>query len=351
MRLNLNCSVASTLTALFLISQSPAVLGQGTSVKVVQPKRGEILRNVTLPANIAANQQVTLYAKVAGYLKSIAVDKGDVVEKGSVLAEIEAPELVADAAKYKAEAAIAELDSKRIGDAQKKAPDLIVAQNVDTAKARVEVAKANLQRADTLLQFTKVTAPFAGVITRRFVDPGAFVPSATSGSAAQNAAIVTLVDLKTVRVQVAVPEPEVALIKKGLPVKITADGLPGKSFQGTISRFSQALDEVSKTMLAEIDLANESGELRPGMYATSKIGVEKHSDALLVPVEAVLVEKMGSSVFTIVDGKAKKTPVKTGFNDGTFVEIVDGFSGNEPIIVVGKMALADKQPVTVTEAK
>lgn len=326
-------------------------MGQGTSVKVVQPKRGEILRNVTLPANVTANQQVTLYAKVAGYLKNIAVDKGDAVEKGSVLAEIEAPELVADAAKYKAEAAIAELDAKRIGDAQKKAPDLIVAQNVDTAKARLEVAKANLQRADTLLQFTKVTAPFSGVITRRFVDPGAFVPSATSGSAAQNAAIVTLVDLKTVRVQVAVPEPEVALIKKGLPVKITVDGLPGKSFQGTISRFSQALDEVSKTMLAEIDLANESGELRPGMYATTKIGVEKHTDALLVPVEAVLVEKIGSSVFTVADGKAKKTAVKTGFNDGAFVEIVDGFSGNEPIIAVGKMTLADKQPVTVTEAK
>ncbi len=351
MRSNLKSFVGRILTGVVLISCTSVAMAQAASVKLASAKRGEILRNVTLPANVAANQQVTLYAKVAGYLKNISVDKGDEVQKGAVIAQIEAPELAADLAKYKAEAAIAELDFKRIADAQKKASDLIVSQNVDTAKAKVDVAKANLERAETLLKFTEVSAPFNGVVTKRFVDVGAFVPSATSGSAAQNAAIVTLVDLKTVRVQVAVPEAEVALIKKGLPVKVTLDGLPGKNFQGTITRFTQALDEVMKTMLVEIDLANDSGELRPGMYATVKIGVEKHSDALLLPIEAVMVEKSGSSVFTVVDGKAKKNPVKTGFNDGSFVEIVDGYKGEEPVIAVGKMALADKQAVTVTEGK
>jgi RND family efflux transporter MFP subunit len=342
--------IGTAATLLFTAYVTP-VLAQATSVKLANSKRGEILRNVTLPANVTANQQVTLYAKVPGYLKSIAVDKGDEVKKGDVIAEIEAPELIADVTRSKAEAAIAELDFKRVKDAQSKAPDLIVAQSVDTAKSKLDIAKANEQRAATLLSFTRITAPFGGVITRRFVDLGAFVPAATSGSAAQNAAIVTLVDYKTVRVQVAVPETEVALIKKGLPVKVTAEGLPGKTFQGTVTRFSGALDDATKTMLAEVDLANENGDLRPGMYATTKIGVEKHTDALLLPVEAVMVEKSGSSVFTVVDGKAKKTPVKTGFNDGAFVEILEGYQGNEPVIAVGKMTLADKQPVTVVEAK
>ena len=349
MRQNLKCSCALLLTLGLTFAMGASA--QNPSVKLVQAKHGEILRNVTLPANVIANQQVTLYAKVAGYLKSIYVDKGDEVQQGKTLAQIEAPELIADVAKFKAEAAIAELDYKRIAEAQKKAADLIVSQNVDAAKAKLDVAKANLERAETLLKFTEVTAPFAGVVTKRFVDIGAFVPAATSGSAAQNAAIVTLADMKTVRVQIAVPEPEVALIKKGLPVKIALDGLPGKPFSGTVTRFSQALDEVSKTMLAEVDLANDSGELRPGMYAVTKIGIEKHTDALLLPIEAVMVEKSGSSIFTVVDGKAKKNPIKTGFNDGVFVEILDGYKGEAPVIAVGKMTLADKQPVTVTEAK
>src|SRR4051812_32988889 len=133
------------------------------SVKLVQSKRGDILRNVSLPANVVANQQATLYAKVTGYLKTVAVDKGDEVKKGNVLAEIEVPELLADLAKYKAEFEIAELDYKRASDAQKKAPDLIVFQSLDTAKSKTATAKANLDRAETLLSFCKITAPFSGV--------------------------------------------------------------------------------------------------------------------------------------------------------------------------------------------
>ena len=339
---NVGCKPESTLP--------PKKPGPPVSVKLVQPKRGEILRNISLTATVAANQQATLFAKVTGYLKTIAVDKGDEVKAGDVLAEIEAPELLADLSKFKAEFEIAELDSKRIGDAQKKAPDLVVAQTIDSAKAKSQMAKANLERAETLLGFTKITAPFAGIITKRFLDPGAFVPAATGGSA-QNAALVTLADFKTVRVQVAVPEMEVPLIKKGLPVKVIVEELPGRDFRGTITRFSHALDDATKSMLAEIDLENSNGELRPGMYATVKIGVEKHSDVLLLPVEAVLAEKTGPSVFLVADGKAKKIPVKTGFNDGAFVEIVEGVLQNVPVIFLSKMTLANGQAVNVTEAK
>src|SRR6266480_8047266 len=108
-------------------------------------------------------------------------------------------------------------------------------------------------------------------------------------------------DFGTVRLQVAVPEAEASLVAKGQPARLTVEGLPGRTFEGKITRFSYALDEATKTMLAEIELPNPKLELRPGMYATVRIGIERKEDALLVPVEALLMEKANSSVFTIVD--------------------------------------------------
>jgi len=223
--MNRRVTVSSSVAALLILLTSGCWRSQpsGTAVNVqtVQPKRGQIARKITLPATIAPYQQATLYAKVAGYLKSISVDKGDLVKQGQLLAEIEVPELLADQAKFAAEVQVAEVDYKRVQNAQKKAPDLVVPQTVDDAKAKFDVARANQERNETLLSFTKITAPFSGVITRRMVDPGAFIPAATSGSAAQTAALLTLMDFDTVRVQVAIPEPEVPFVKEGLPTKVT----------------------------------------------------------------------------------------------------------------------------------
>ena len=320
------------------------------AVQVIQPRRGPITRNVTLPGEIKPYQQATLYAKVAGYLKTMTVDKGDRVKEGDLIADIEVPEMLADLARYKAEVEVAELDYQRLSESQKKAPDLVVPQTVDNAKGKLDIARANLDRTQTLLSFAKIVAPFSGIVTKRMVDPGAFIPAATSGSAAQNAAIVALADFNRVRVQVAVPELETPLIATGQPVGLTVDGLPGRGFDGKITRFSYALDEATKTMLAEIELPNPKLELRPGMYATVKIGIERKEDVLLVPVEALVVERAGAFVFTIVDNKAGKTPVKTGFNDGVNVEIVSGVRPDQPVILVGKRSLSDGQPVKA-EAK
>ena len=331
-------------------SPSPKAAAGPVAVKLAQAQSGDITRPVMLPAVVQASQQATLYSKVTGYLKRIDVDKGDEVKSGQVLAEIEVPELVADMARFRAEQEVAELDFQRVGDAQKKAPDLIVRQTVDSARAKFLTARANLERAETLLSFCKITAPFAGVITRRFVDPGAFVPAATAGGAASSAALLTVMDFKTVRIQMAVPEPEVPLIRNGLAVKVTVEELPGRAFTGTISRFSQALDDSTKTMLAEVDLPNPGNELRPGMFAMARVGVETHSKAVLVPVAAVLVEKTGNSVFIIEDDKAKKIPVKTGFNDGTAVEILEGVKPGGLVIIADKVPLNNGQRVLADKA-
>lgn len=331
--------------------QSQAKAVPPLNVAIVRAHRGEITRSITLPGNIAAYQQATLYAKVAGYLKTITVDKGDTVEKGDLLADIEVPEMIADLARLKADLNVAELDNKRVSEARKKAPDLVMPQTVDDAFGKREMARARLEQVQTLLGYAKITAPFSGVITRRWVDPGAFIPVATSASSAQNAAIVALADLSKMRVQAAVPESEARFIANDLPVQFTVAGLPDRQFKGTVTRYAHALDEATKTMLTESDVDNSDGALCPGMYATITLGVERKTGVLLVPGDALLVEKMRSSVFIVTDGKAKKIAVKTGFNDGASVEILEGLKPDEAVIRFCKQALNDGQPVIVIESK
>jgi len=334
-------------SALASASSSPQV-----SVQVIHPRRGEITRSITLPSlSLRAYQEATLYAKVAGYLKTITVDKGDPVSEGQLLAEIEVPELEADLAKYRAEAELAEVDYRRVREAQKKAPDLVIVQAVDEAKAKQDVAKADLARLETLLGFAKITAPFAGVVTRRMVDPGAFIPAATASSAAQSAALVTAADFSRLRVQVAVPEPEVPFIKNGVQAQITVEELPGRTFTGTVTRYTHSLDEATKTMLTEIEIPNPKGELFPGMYASVKLVLERKNDALLLPAEALVAEKNKMSVFAVQDGKAWKIPVKTGFNDGVSVEMLDGLKPEQEVVLVGKQTLTDGQTVNAVEAR
>jgi len=322
------------------------------TVQTILPKRGEIARDITLPTfRVLAVQEATLYAKVSGYLKTLAVDKGDPAKEGQLLAEIEVPELLADEKQYQVEAEVARTNYQRVAEARQKAPDLVVPQTVDDLRGQWEVAQAKLQRTQTLLQYSRITAPFSGITTARFVDPGAFIPAATAGSTPQTAALVTLMDYSRVRVQAFVPETEVPFIKDGTPARVTLEELPGKTFQGSVTRFAHALDPATKTMLTEVEMPNPDGQLRPGAYAKVQLEMERKQNALLLPVQAVLVEKAGTSVFTVTDGKAKKVPVKTGFNDGVSIEIGSGINPEQPVILLGKLTLNDGQAVTVSEAK
>ncbi len=349
------------------------------TVQVAHPFKGEITRSIMLPAVVRPEQETVLYAKVTGYVKSIGVDIGDHISTGQTVAELEVPELEAELArnqaelaklkadlkKTEAELAASEIEYQRLGEAAKRSPDLVVAQQVDDSKAKRDVAKASegmvqadqnvvaarIRQTQTLLHYAKITAPFGGVITKRWVDTGALVPAATSGSSPKSSAVVTISDFSKVRVQVAVPQPEVPNVANDLPVQVLVDELPGRSFTGKITRFAYALEEATKTMSTEIELANADNALRPGMFATVKIGIQKHLDTLLVPVDAILAEKTKNSVFIVEGGKAKKVPVKTGFEDGKRVEILEGITAAQMVIISGKQAVNDGDTVNAAEAK
>jgi len=333
----------------------PPVAAAPATPAVVQtalPHRGRITRSLSLPTfRILPIQQAVLCAKVPGYLKTLLVDKGDTVRAGQPLGEIEAPELLADEREHQTESDVARTNYLRVAAARERAPDLVVPQTVDDLRGQWQVAEARLERTRTLLGYAHLTAPFAGTVTARFVDPGAFIPAATATGSAQTSAILTLMDFSRVRIQVYVPEAEVPLLANGAAVQVSVEELGSRVFTGSITRQSGALEENTKTMLAEIELPNPGAVLRPGMYASVKIELEKKSDVLLVPVGAVLTEKAGSSVFVVAGGKVKKTPVTTGFADSVNVEITAGLEGSPTVALPGRQTLSDGQSVTVTEAK
>jgi RND family efflux transporter MFP subunit len=304
-----------------------------------KPQKGAIHRWISLPAGFAPWQQVALTARVAGYLQKINVDKGDQVTAGQKLIEISVPELEADLVGHRAQIAAAEIEVKRLHEARTKSPDLILPQSVDDAEARLAIARASTERATTLLQFAQISAPFSGTMTDRRVDPGSF-------AAAGGETLLQLTDDGTLRLQVPVIEIETSFLKVGQQVEAKVDALGGAVVKGAISRITGTLDPATRTLLIEADFKNEDGRLRPGMFATARIAVEQHSNATIIPVSGLVMEKAGAYVFKHVDGKAVKTAVKTGFNDGVNVEIPD-LKADDVILLPGATPLTDKQPVTV----
>ena len=360
------------------------------TVQVVLPERHEIARQVSMPASIEAFEQTTLYAKTSGYLKWIKVDIGDRVHKGETVAEIDVPEMASEYAGAEAEVekakanlgnveaelerAKAELELKKITYERLKSirdqePDVMPQQQVDEAKAQYDVARATLNVAEskvkmgqseiaraeaartrlaTLKQYTMIRAPFDGVVIKRHADPGALIQQASTQT--NVLPVVTVARVDTLRVFIDVNEPEVRFITKGNPVTVTVDALPGRIFEGKATRYATALDPKTRTMRTEIDILNRDGELRPGMYGSVKLAIEKREDALTLPANALISEAGKSYVYAVVDGKAKRVEVKTGLDDGIRVECTEGLTGNEQIIVSGKSGIKDGIPVKVAES-
>ena len=331
------------LLALFL----GALTLSAADFPVTRLKTGDITRSVQLLGEVRPNQQVALYAKVGGYVKALRADIGDRVAAGQVLAELEVPELIADEARTRAELALAELEHRRLQEAAKQAPDLVPRQQVDAAAAKLAVAKAAQERNATLLGFALIRAPFAGVISRRSVDVGAFVPAATGGGAGP-AALFVLTDFATVRVQAALPESEAGLAVPGQPVSVLAEAAGAKPYASQLTRLSGVLENPSKTMLIESVLPNPDGALKPGMYANVRLGIETHRGVRLLPLTAVIMEKAVATAYVHEAGKARRRVLKAGFNDGTNLEILDGLKPDEDVLVVGTATLTDGQAVTLT---
>ncbi len=372
----LDCALGGALVCFPACSHSTqgnpqAPPGQAGSAKspvgVVTAERKDVVRKIILPGTLVAVNEATLYGKVAGYVKSIRVDKGDSVRRGQTLAVLEAPEMekevdqaqashreaLARLNRAKAEADLQAATYMRYREVHDKDPDAISNQELDEyrsksevanaevklAEARVETARANQERLVALNQYASITAPFSGIVTARYVDLGALIQAATSSI--QGQPIVTVQDLDAIRVYVSAPEIDVPFIHSGTRASLTTAAYPGKLFRAAVSRIAEALDPSSRTMKTEIDFRNPQHILRPGMYGDVTLEIEKLPNALVIPDVALVVEGSKKFIWVVRDGTAHRVQVEIGLDDGTQVEIRSGLSAGEQLVVAGKEGLAE----------
>jgi membrane fusion protein (multidrug efflux system) len=325
--------------------RSPAADPPSSAIRhviVIRPTRGVVERTLTLPGDLVGYYQTALYAKVTGYLKSISVDKGDWVRSGQVLAEIEVPELEQQIARARADLEIQELTYQRLQSVWKSDPRLIARQDVDIASGKYQEAKANVDELLAMDSYTHITAPFSGVITERFVDPGALIHAdgqrgeigslqgviRPGGSAAP---VVSIARLDKLRIYVYVPQSEADSVYQGMPAIVTGQGLAGARFSGTVVRFSHSLDLATRTMLTEVDLDNPDHKLYPGMYADVTLTLQRHINALRIPAAAIGGNE-AHQVFVVRHDRLVELPVTTGINDGRHVEISNGLNANDLVV-------------------
>ena len=309
-------------------------------VVVVEPSRRDMVRSITLPGDLIGAKEAALHANVQGYVRSIGVDKGDRVHKGQVLAVLEVPELAQQLERAKAEYRVKQLTADRTARVWHEDARLIALEDVDAAAGAASAAAAEVAHLEALVGYTHIVAPFDGVVTARYVDPGALMQSAgqlgtvlSGGSvvASGPAPLVTIADIDSLRVYVYVPESDTGSIDLGQRATVRLAQFPGRDFHGTVARFSKALDLRTRTMLTEVDLPNPDHTLYPGMSGDVTIEFERHAGALTLPVTAVNQSPSGPYVLAVRDGHLVQMPVQTGFRRDETIEITSGLRGGEQV--------------------
>ena len=255
--------------------------------------------------------------------------------------EVQQKHLAAQAAVAEARAAV---ESAQAHHQEAEAQVLKAAADVQAAAAQLQVAQASLTQALASQSYLQITAPFEGVVVERRVDPGHLVQPG-------GPPLLTIAQVRTMRVWVAVPEMEAPHVDVGDPLTLEVPALAGRAFPGTISRTSFALADANRTLLAIADVDNPQGLLRPGMYATARIVLAQRADVLALPLSAVVRQPKAAHCFRVVSGKAVQTPVELGLVTGEEVEIVAGVSEQDLVVMNKASMLADGQPIAVLPAK
>ncbi len=310
---------------------------QGRNVLVAKVFEQPASREVNLPATIHGYTEAAIYAKVAGYLKTIDVDKGDRVQQGQVIAILETPDLDKQVADAKAAYWLQEVTDRREQILVRQG--VIAQQEADTANASMLEAKAAYEQLLAEQGYKEITAPFDGIVTARYVDPGALIPAATAS--ASGTPIISVATLTPLRVYADVSQNLALAVKNGDAANITSDELVGRQFKGTVVRHPEALDTASRTMLVEVDLPNKDHALLPGMYAHLDITVDasaQHSGSMVR--DDALVFRDGKIFVPVVrDGHLRLIPVKLGYDDGQMVVVEGDVHGNDVVaLTVGQSA-------------
>lgn len=388
-------------------------------VGVVKPIVKDLDVKLAYTADVLPLQQVSVFAKVTGYIKRLGADLGDFVKEGQMLVEVDAPELnaalegarasvsqaesslnVAESNLASAQAAVisqqanlvkAQAVAKNDGrnadrfnslheqgfiaamerdnaktNAESSQAGLNAAQaqldvakvQVETARSQVALAKSNvdgarasMKIAQTNLDNTRITAPFAGYISQRNLYSGASVNSQAAGTSNSSIGIMVLQDLRIVKVQVEVQERDISRVKIGSVAKVYVDAYPGRVFDAKAVRIVHALDPRTRTLGVEMEITNTDGVLKPGMYARVELVIDHHPKAVLIENEAIRNEGDVTVVFVVNQGVVSRKVINVGVTQGTLVEVTKGLTGAEQVIVEGKELVREGQKVRAEVAK
>jgi RND family efflux transporter MFP subunit len=332
------------------LAVAAAAFAQAPNLVTVVSK--PVSRTVDLPGELQPYLHVALHAKVAGYVEKIAVDVGSGVKQGDLVAELRAPELLAQIAEAESRVSAAESDrvqaeaqlaaAQATHDRLKKAsetPGAIAGNELVQAEQQVQALKALAQsRAQAVraagsvvqahkevLGYLRIVAPFDGVVTERSAHPGALAGPSTGP-------LVVIQQVSRLRLVVAAPEQYVGGLARGAAVPFRVPAYPERVFNGTIARVPQALDAKTRTMPIELDVANRDGSLAPGMYPTVKWPVRSARPSLWVPRTSVVTTSERTFVIREHDGKAEWVDVKRGAADGDLVEVTGNLRAGDRVL-------------------
>jgi RND family efflux transporter MFP subunit len=330
------------------------------TVAVAHPGHQPPEQEVVLPASIQAFTDAPIYARTNGYLKRWYVDIGARVTAGELLAEIETPEIDeqlrqarADLDTARANLQLARITSTRYQGLLKM--NSVSEQDADNAagdfeakKAIVQSAEYNVKRLEDLRSFQKIFAPFDGVITARNTDIGALIDSGSGGSGRE---LFHIAAVRKLRVYVSVPQAYSRAATPGLPVYLTLSEFPDRRFQGTLGQTASSIDTASRTLLVEIAVDNQGGELLPGAYAQAHITLKSQGNLVLLPVTALIFRSAGLQVATLdSQDRVSLKAVTLGRDFGNEVEVVAGVGPDDVVIVDPPDSLTAGQQVRVATA-
>jgi RND family efflux transporter MFP subunit len=314
-------------------------------VEVVQPKKTEQAFDLTLPADVHAYAATALYARTNGFLASWAVDIGDRVKKGDIMAVISAPDTDADLEQAKANLRQQQTNYQLTVNTDDRERGLIPIQGItqqqldqfhssrEQAKANVGAMAASVDRLQALVSFEKIIAPFDGVVTARTYDVGALIQATNNGPGQE---MYDVAQDDRLRVFVNIPQAYAFLVKMGQPVALVLErNYPGHRFMGVVARSAATLDPVTRTLRTELDFKNDDADHRiyPGTFGEVILGIQRDQSVLTVPTSALLFEADGKQVAIVTaDNKIHFQKIVPGRDFGTEIEISSGLKGDEKVV-------------------
>ncbi|TZF91377.1 efflux RND transporter periplasmic adaptor subunit [Cognatilysobacter lacus] len=309
---------------------------EAVPVEVALVTTRPIAASYTGTAPLEPRSEAQVIAKTSGVALQVFAEEGQVVRAGQTLVRLDAARSALQAAQSSAQ--MRKLQANFARSQQLAAQKLVSASDNDQLRYDLENARAANRLANLELSYANVAAPISGVIAQRSIKPGNFVQI--------NTPIFRIVDTSRLEAVLNVPEREIATLKRGQPVNLEVDALPGRTFTGTVDRVAPVVDSGSGTFRV-ICAFPGGGLLQPGMFGRLRIDYDSRADALVVPRAALLEDENDPAVYVVRNGKAIRVPVKLGYSEGGFTEVRQGLRNGEQVVVAGKTALREGSDVQV----